>query len=101
MLKDILEESWTFREMHDELLQKGLVEGKAKGIAEGKAEGIGQMRQAVVDVVQECCPELAQLAKDVVANITDLTDLRHLLVKLSSSAHNAERARQVLLTFAQ
>jgi predicted transposase YdaD len=109
MLKDILEESWTFREMRDELLQKGLVEGKAKGIAEGKAEGkaegiaegIGQMRQAVVDIVQECCPELAQLAKDVVAPVTDLTQLRHLLVKLSSSAHSPEQARQVLLAFGQ
>ncbi len=97
MLKDILEESWTFREMRDELLQKGLVEGKA----EGRAEGVVQMCQAVVDVVQECFPELTQLAKDVVAPITDLTQLRHLLVKLSSSAHNAEQARQVLLAFAQ
>ncbi len=97
MLKDILEESWTFREMRDELLQKGLVEGKAQGIA----EGIVQMRQAVVDIVQECCPELAQLAKDVVAPVTDLTQLRHLLVKLSSTAHSAEQARQVLLAFGQ
>lgn len=101
MLKDILEESWTFREMRDELLQKGLVEGKAEGRAEGRAEGVVQMCQAVVDVVQECFPELTQLAKDVVAPITDLTQLRHLLVKLSSSAHNAEQARQVLLAFAQ
>ncbi len=86
MLKDILEGSWTFQEMRDEFLLEG---------------GIAQMRQAVVDVVQECFPELEQLAKDVVANISDLTQLRHLLVKLSSSAHSAEQARQILLAFKQ
>jgi predicted transposase YdaD len=105
MLKDILEESWTFQEMRDELLQKGLVEGKAQGLVEGKAQGLAQglvqLRQAVVDVVQECFPELAELAKDVVANISDLTQLRHLLVKLSSSAHSPEQARQILLAFKQ
>ena len=33
--------------------------------------GIVQRDEAVVDVVQECFPELEQLAKDVVANISD------------------------------
>ncbi len=106
LLKDILEGSWTFREMRDELSEKlrGELSEKLRGelrdefLLEGKAQGLAQ---AIVDIVQDCFPELEQLAKDVVANITDLTQLRHLLVKLNSSAHSAEQARQILLAFAQ
>jgi hypothetical protein len=109
MLKDILKESWTFQEMRDELSEelRGELrnelrdELRDKFLLEGKAQGLAQMRQAVVDIVQDCFPELEQLAKDVVANITDLTQLRHLLVKLSSSAHSPEQARQILLAFKQ
>ena len=88
MLKDILKESWTFQEMRDELRNECLLEG-----------GLIQIRQDVVDIVQDRFPELEQLAKDVVSHITDLTQLRHLLLKLSSSAHSAEQARQILLAF--
>jgi hypothetical protein len=94
LLKDILEQSWTFREMRDELREKLRDELLLEG-------ALVQLRLAMVEIMQERFPELAELAKDVVANIIDLTQLRHLLVKLVSSAHSAEQARQILLTFAQ
>jgi len=87
-MNDILRES----PFYQWILEEGEVKGIAKGIAE--------MRQTVVDIVQERFPALAQLAEEIVATIHDLVQLRHLLVKLSS-AQSAEQARQILLNLAQ
>ena len=76
--------------------QWALEEGEAKE----KAQGLAQMRQTVVEIVQERFPALAQLAEDVVATMDDLAQLRRLAVKLSG-AHSTEEARKILLELAQ
>ena len=67
---------------------------------EGKAHGLAQMRQAIVEFVQEHFPALAQLAEEVVATIDKPTQLVHLSIKLGG-AQSAEQARQILLDLAQ
>jgi len=91
-MHDILRDS----PIYDWILAEGREEGKAEGLAEGKA----QMRQAIMDIVRERFPALAQLAAEVVETINDLTLLRHFLVKLSSS-QSAEQAHQLLLDLMQ
>jgi hypothetical protein len=92
MLQDLLEESWTLQEFRDEYLQQGEVRGVALGLT--------QMRQTIVDIVQERFPVLAQLAAGIAAAISDLAQLRQLAVRLSC-AQSAEEARQLLLQWAQ
>jgi flagellar biosynthesis/type III secretory pathway protein FliH len=66
-----------------------------RGHEEGKAQGLAQVRQAVVDFVQEDFPELVQLAKEVVATIDNPAHLVRLTAKLGG-AQNTEQARKVL-----
>jgi hypothetical protein len=58
------------------------------------------MRQTIVDFVQECFPELVQLAEEVVATIDNLPQLGRLSIKLGG-AQSAEQARKILLELAQ
>jgi len=71
-----------------------------EGREEEKAQGLAQMRQTVVDFVQERFPALAQLAEEVVATIDNLPQLGRLSIKLGG-AQSAEQARQVLLGLTQ
>jgi len=94
-----------FRHMHDFLRESPayqwiLDEGREEGREEQKAQGLAQMRQTVVEIVQERFPALAQLAEEVVATMDDLAQLRRLAVKLSS-AQSAEQAHKSLLDLAQ
>ncbi len=66
----------------------------------GIAKGIAQMRQTVVEIIQERFPALTQLAEEVVATIDDFAQLRHLAVKLSS-AQSVEQAHKSLLDLVQ
>ena len=61
--------------------QWALEEGEAKE----KAYGLAQMRQAVVEVVQERFPELAQLAEEVVVTIDSPAQLVRLSAKLGGT----------------
>jgi hypothetical protein len=65
-------------------------------LQQGQAQGLTQMRQTIVDIVQERFPALAQLAAEIAETISDLAQLRHLSVRLSC-VHTAEEARQLLL----
>ncbi|HEY4035765.1 MAG TPA: hypothetical protein VGL94_17550 [Ktedonobacteraceae bacterium] len=94
-----------FRHMDDILRESPLYEwileeGEAKGEAKGVAKGVAQMRQTIVDFVQECFPELVQLAEEVVATIDNLPQLGRLSIKLGG-AQSAEQARKILLELAQ
>jgi hypothetical protein len=100
MLQDILEASWTFREMRDELTEKLRGELSTELLQQGQAQGLGQMRQTIIDIVQERFPALAELAAQIAETITDLAQLRRLAVRLSC-VQSAEEAHQLLLSFAQ
>jgi predicted transposase YdaD len=93
-----------FRHMHDIIrespvyewiLAEGKAEGEAKGKAEGEAKGKAETRQAVVGLVQERFPGLAQLAEEVVATIDNFAQLVRLTANIGS-AQSVEQARQVL-----
>ena len=71
-----------------------------EGREEEKAHGLAQMRQTVVDFVQERFPALAQLAEEVVATIDSPAQLVRLSAKLGG-AHSAEQAHKILLELAQ
>jgi hypothetical protein len=71
-----------------------------KGEAQGVTQGVAQMRQAIVDVMQEDFPELVQLAKEVVTTIDNPAQLIRLTAKLGG-AQNAEQACQILSQLAQ
>jgi hypothetical protein len=62
---------------------------------EGEAKGLAQMRQTVVEIVQERFPALAQLAAEVVATIDNLPQMGRLSANLGG-AQSAEQARQIL-----
>ena len=69
-------------------------------LEKGREQDLAQMRQTIVDFVQECFPELAQLTEEVVATIDNLPQLGRLSIKLGG-AQNAEQARQILSALAQ
>ena len=76
--------------------QWALEEGEAKE----KAQGLAQMRQTVVDFVQEHFPEFVQLAEEVVATIDNLPQLGRLSIQLGG-AQSAEQARMILSSLTQ
>jgi hypothetical protein len=94
-----------FHHMHDFLRESPayewiLTEGREEGREEEKAQGLAQMRQTVVEFVQERFPALAQLAEEIVATIDNLAQLGRLSIKLGG-AQSAEQARQILIELAQ
>ena len=90
-----------FRHMHDFLRESPAYQWILdEGREEQKAQGLAQMRQTVVEIVQERFPTLAQLAEEVAATMDDLAQLRRLAVKLSST-QSAEQAHTSLLDLAQ
>jgi hypothetical protein len=90
-----------FRHMHDIIRESPVYEWiLAEGREEQKAQGLAQMRQTVVEIVQERFPALAQLAEDVVATMDDLAQLRRLAVKLSS-VQSAEQAHKSIVDLVQ
>jgi hypothetical protein len=94
-----------FGHMHDFLRESPayqwiLDEGRQEGREEEKAQGLAQMRQTIVDFVQEHFPELVQQAEEVVATIDNLPQLGRLSIKLGG-AQSAEQARTILSSLTQ
>jgi flagellar biosynthesis/type III secretory pathway protein FliH len=82
-------------------IERGLKEGRERGLKEGLEQGLekGQrnaLRQAIVDVVHERLPALVSFAESQVPTINDTTQLRRLVVKLST-VPDTEQARQAIL----
>jgi hypothetical protein len=98
-MHDIIRESpvyeWILAEGKAEGKAEGEAKGKAEGKAEGEAKGKAETRQAVVGLVQERFPGLAQLAEEVVATIDNFAQLVRLTANIGS-AQSVEQARQVL-----
>src|SRR6266487_1116346 len=85
MLEDILEESWTYKE----IIKKGL----EKGREEERQQWVQEQHQTLLSFVQVRFPELASLAQQQTATINDPEVLHNLIVKLFS-VQTADEARQ-------
>jgi hypothetical protein len=81
-MQDILEGSWVYQEMTAKSLEKGRQQG---------------LQQAAISIVAARFPALEQLAKAIIATISDLIRLEVLIVELSTSS-SQEQTKQLLLS---
>jgi predicted transposase YdaD len=88
MLEDILEESWTYKE----IIKKGL----EKGREEERQQWAQEQHQTLLSYIQVRFPELVSLAKEQTATINDPEALHKLIVKLFG-VQTADEAKQVLM----
>ena len=104
-MHDILSESHFYQEIIAMGLEKGLKQGREQGIEQGREQGREQglakgqltaLRQAIVDIAHERFPALVEFAESQVTAIDDTTQLRHLVVKMST-VPDAEQATQAFL----
>jgi len=104
-MHDILSESPFYQEIIAMGLEKGLKQGREQGIEQGREQGREQglakgqltaLRQAIVDIAHERFPALVEFAESQVTAIDDTTQLRHLVVKMST-VPDAEQATQAFL----
>ncbi len=102
-MHDILSESPFYQEIIAMGLEQGL--SREQGIEQGREQGIEQgrergqliaLRQAIIDIVHERLPSLVEFATSQVAAIDDATQLRRLVVKMST-VPDAEQAMQAFL----
>jgi flagellar biosynthesis/type III secretory pathway protein FliH len=104
MLKDILEESWTFQKIKKEALEQGLEQGIKQGLEQGLKQGLEQGRQQMLQVqrqnlllfVQARFPALIPLAEDTCKNIQEPEKVQDLIQKTLLAKGEIE-ARQLLL----
>jgi predicted transposase YdaD len=92
MLEDILEESWTYKE----IIKKGMQRGLEKGREEERQQWVKKQHQTLMSFIQERFPELVPLAKQQTASIRDPEVLHNLIVKLFGMQTVVE-ARQALM----
>jgi flagellar biosynthesis/type III secretory pathway protein FliH len=88
MLKDILEESWAYQEMVAQGLEKGL----QQGLQEGEIQGL---REAVIVIITERFPDIADFAQKQVNTLSDAARLRH-LIAATSKADSVQQIREAL-----
>jgi len=93
-MQDIMEGSWVYQEMTAKSLEKGRQEGRQEGREEGRQQGL---QQAAISIVAARFPTLEQLAKVIIATITDLNRLEVLIVELSVSS-SQEQTKEILLS---
>ncbi len=84
MLEDILEESWTYKE----IIQKGREEERQQRVQE--------QRETLLSFVQVRFPEVIPIAKQLVTAIKDPEMLHNLTIRLFA-VQTAEEARQALM----
>ena len=92
-MKDILEESWAYREMVQEAKARALEQGKQQGLEQGKKEN---MKQVVVRFVEIHFPDLTLLAKKQMAQATASQQLQEMLDKLFI-AQTDDEAKAILI----
>ena len=86
MFQDILSESWVYREIVEQGVEKGREEGKVQG-----------QREMLMSFVQIRFPELLALAKQQTENIKD-PDLLPSVNRKLLAVQTIEEARQILLS---
>jgi hypothetical protein len=92
MLKDILEESWTFQKIKKEALEQGL----KQGLEQGRQQMLQVQRQNLLLFVQAHFPALIQLAEDTCKNIQKPEKVQDLIQKTLLAKGELE-VRQLLL----
>ena len=89
MFQDIMQDSWVYQELRQEMLEEGLTKGLKEGMEKGLKEGIERslqtQRQAIVDIVQKRFPQLGELAFQQIAHVSDLDALRDLTVAIATT----------------
>lgn len=85
-MQDMMEGSWVYQEMTAKSLEKGREEGRQQGL-----------QQAAMSIVTARFPALEQLAKVIIASVSDLSRLEVLIVELSTSS-SQEQTKQLLLS---
>ncbi len=100
MFHDILEESWSYKEIVQKGLQKGLDQGLQKGLEKGLEKGIEQgelmaSRQFLARIAEKHFPPLLYLAQHKAAQLKTIDTLNSAIDKLLE-AQTLEQARQVL-----
>jgi predicted transposase YdaD len=92
ILEDILEESWTYKE----IIKKGMQKGLEKGREEERLQWIHEQQETLLSFVQMRFPELVSLAKQQTAPIKDPKVLHKLIVQLFG-VQTAEEAKRALM----
>ena len=80
---DLLKDTWIYREIQQQIEE------------EQKKSYINEQQQLVLEIVQIRFPRIAVLTKTTMENMTDLTALRALLIKVGTARVERE-ARQYL-----
>ena len=96
MFHDMLEESWSYREM----VEKGIDKGIDIGIERGELKALSALRPVLIHFVEARFPELASLAQQQAERINRPEALSTVLDKLFL-AQTTESARQVLMEIAK
>lgn len=100
MFHDILEGSWSYREMVqkgvDIGLEQGIEKGIEKGLEQGELRALNAVRPVLIHFVETRFPELTSLAKQQAERINKPELLSAVLDKLFI-AQTIERAKQVLM----
>ena len=90
MLRDFLQDSWTFQET--------LAEGREQGLEQGREQGFIQgQRQSIETVTEVRFPGLLSMLKNQIASLTDPAKLQKLL-SMVSTARTEDEFRQFLAT---
>lgn len=100
MFHDMLEESWSYREMVEKGIDKGIDIGIEKGIEQGERKALSALRPVLIHFVEARFPELASLAQQQAERINRPEALSTVLDKLFL-AQTTESARQVLMEIAK
>ena len=80
---DLLKDTWIYREIQQQIVE------------EQKRSYIDEQQQIVLEIVQVRFPRIAVLTRTTLENMTDLTALRALLIKIGTARVERE-ARQYL-----
>lgn len=96
MFHDMLEESWSYREM----VEKGIDKGIDIGIERGELKALSALRPVLIHFVETRFPDLASLAQQQAERINRPEALSTVLDKLFL-AQTTESARQVLIEIAK
>ena len=111
---EIIQESWVYQETLQKGIEQGLKKGLEKGLEKGREEGLEQgleqglekgrqqgalqtAQHMAISIVAARFPELEQLAKLIIASISDLKRLEVLVIELSTSL-SQEHTKELLLS---
>ncbi|HEV2654236.1 MAG TPA: hypothetical protein VGT82_04730 [Ktedonobacteraceae bacterium] len=108
MFEDFLEESWSYQEMVQKGLDKGIELGKKQGIEQGIEIGekqgleraLNALRPTLISVVEARFPELTALAQQRGKSFTVPELLSDVIDKLLK-AQTLEQARRILMQLDQ